>query len=228
MTSRGPFGAVLFDFGDTLFHRRGGYVAIVEAARQLGAEVSEAEAERLWDAMQTAARTPEELAKGRDLDPTRHREAWTALYRPADSIAPGMADILYEREIDPASWVPFSDTIWALESLQGADVPIGVVSDTGFDIRPIFERAGCLGAIGNFVLSYEHGVAKPAPALFLAACAALGVAPADALMVGDNPLTDGGSAGAGVAALVLPGVPPDGSRGLWAPVQLAGVQSLTR
>jgi FMN phosphatase YigB (HAD superfamily) len=217
------FGAVLFDFGDTLFHRRGGHLAVVEAAGQLGVEVSPAEAGRLWNAIQTAARTPEELAKGRDLNPTRHREAWTALYLAADAIAPGMADLLYRREIDPASWVPFSDSIWAVESLHRAGVPIGVVSDTGFDIRPIFELAGCLGAIGSFVLSCEHGAAKPAPALFRAACAELGVTPADALMVGDNPLTDGGSAAAGVAALVLPGAPPDGARGLWAPVRLAGV-----
>jgi FMN phosphatase YigB (HAD superfamily) len=218
------FGAVLFDFGDTLFQRRGGYLAVVEAARQLGAEVSEADAAGLWDAIQTAARTPAELARGRDLSAARHREAWTDLYGPANAIAPGMAEILYEREIDPASWVPFTDTGWALESLRGAGVPIGVVSDTGFDIRPIFERAGWLDGIGSFVLSSDHGVAKPAAALFLTACAELGVSPAETLMVGDNSLTDGGAAGAGLTALVLPaaGVTADGPRGLWPAVVLAG------
>jgi len=219
------FGAVLFDFGDTLFHRLGGSLAVVEAARELGAPVSDLEAERLWNGIQAAARTPDELARGRDLSPARHRDAWISLYGVADVIAPGMAEILYEHEIDPASWAPFSDTISAIDSLVGAGVPIGIVSDTGFDIRPIFERTGCLSGIGSFVLSYEHGVAKPAPALFLAACAELGVMPGEALMVGDNPATDAGSIGAGVAALVLPPARPDGARGLWAAVHLAGVQN---
>jgi FMN phosphatase YigB (HAD superfamily) len=223
MTPHAPFGAVLFDFGDTLFQRRGGYLAVVDAAGQLGADVSDAAAARLWDAIQTEARTPAELAKGRDLDPDRHREAWTDLYRRADAVAPGMAEILYQREIDPASWIPFSDTMWALGSLRLAGVPIGVVSDTGFDIRPVFALAGCLDDIGSFVLSYEHGIAKPAPALFVAACAELGVTPAETLMVGDNPLTDGGAAAAGLTAVVLPAAGlRDGSRGLWPLVVLAG------
>jgi FMN phosphatase YigB (HAD superfamily) len=217
-----PFEAVLFDFGDTLFHRRGGHLALVEAARLLGADIDDGDAKLEWDAIQAAARMPDELAKGRDLDSATHREAWTALYRPADRIAPGLAEMLYEREADPASWVPFTDTLPALEALSAAGVGIAVVSDTGWDIRPIFERVGCLGQIGSFVLSYEHGMAKPASALFLAACRELGVPPAKALMVGDNPLTDGGSVGAGVTALVLPPMPRNGPRGLWSAVQLTG------
>jgi HAD superfamily hydrolase (TIGR01509 family) len=222
VTPRPGFRAALFDFGDTLFYRRGGHLAVVAAARQLGVEVSDADAKRQWDAVQAAARTPEELAKGRDLSPGRHREAWTALYQAADRIAPGMAELLYEREIDPGSWVPFPDAQPVLESLRAAGIPIGVVSDTGFDIRPIFEQAGWLDWIDTFVLSFEHGVAKPAPELFLAACRDLRVAPSAALMVGDNPLTDGGSVGAGVAALVLPPVAPGAARGLWAVSQLVG------
>ena len=44
MTAGAAFGAVLFDFGDTLFHRRGGHLAVVEAARSLGVDLSEPEA----------------------------------------------------------------------------------------------------------------------------------------------------------------------------------------
>ena len=172
--------------------------------------------------MQAEARTPEALAKGRDLSGAAHREEWLALYRPTEAIAPGMSDALYQREVDPASWVPFADTAWALDALRRAGVGIAVVSDTGWDIRPIFERNGWLEAISSFVLSFEHGVAKPAPALFLTACAELGVAPQEALMVGDNPLTDGGSVGAGVAALILPEAAPGGPRGLAPAVMLAG------
>ena len=106
------FRAVLFDFGDTLFHRRGGHLARGRsrpAARRRAS--ADADAKRQWDAVQAAARMPEELAKGRDLSRAAHREAWTALYRPTDRIAPGMAELLYEREVDPDSWVPFPDAV---------------------------------------------------------------------------------------------------------------------
>lgn len=46
-------------------------------------------------------------------------------------------------------------------------------------------------------------IGKPAPSLFLKACAALRVAPADALMVGDNPATDiAGARALGMATLL--------------------------
>ena len=55
--------AVLFDFGDTLFRRRGGSLAIVEAAQALGREVGHPEAAAMWGAIQARARTPAELAR---------------------------------------------------------------------------------------------------------------------------------------------------------------------
>jgi FMN phosphatase YigB (HAD superfamily) len=217
--------AVLFDFGDTLFHRRGSAQAIVEAARELGVEASEAEAAAVWTAIQARARTPEELAKGRDLSPDAHRSAWTDLYGQADTLAPGMGELLYEWEIAPERWEPFADTLPTLSALREAGVRLGVVSDTGWDIRPILARYGCLDWFGTVVMSYQHGAAKPAASLFLAACDELRVPPGQAVMVGDNPLTDGGAAEAGLLTLILPSVTPVNNgqpeRGLWAAARLA-------
>jgi HAD superfamily hydrolase (TIGR01493 family) len=209
-----PLRAVLFDVGDTLFERQGGSRAVVDTAAGLGVRVEEAVAERLWTEVQARARTPEELAKGRDLSPAAHRSAWTALYRPADALAEGLAEALYEREIGPDHWAPFPDTVPTLRTLAARRVPVGVVSDVGFDLRPFFERHGGLDLIGSFVLSCEHGAAKPARVLFETACAELGVAPEATVMVGDNPLTDGGAVDAGLACLLLPKVPPGHPRGL--------------
>jgi len=209
-----PLRAVLFDMGDTLFERRGGSLAIVEAARDLGVRVAETAAATLWSDIQARARTPEELAKGRDLSPEAHRSAWTDLYRPADALAKGLAEALYEREVGPDHWSPFPDATPTLEALAEREVPVGVVSDAGFDVRPFFQRHGLSGLVESFVLSYEHGVAKPAQVLFETACAELGVAPEATVMVGDNPLTDGGSVGAGLACLLLPPTRPGRPRGL--------------
>jgi HAD superfamily hydrolase (TIGR01493 family) len=215
--------AVLFDFGDTLFRRRGGPHAIIEAARALGREVGETEAAAMWSTIQARARTPEELAKGRDLSPEAHRAAWTELYSQADALAPGVGTLLYEWEVSPERWEAFPDTLPTLAALRAANVGLGVVSDTGWDIRPILDLHGWLDWFGTIVLSCEHGVAKPAPSLFLAGCNSLGVRPDETLMVGDNPLTDGGAADAGLTALILPVPRParDGqARGLWSAARL--------
>lgn len=205
--------AVLFDIGDTLVGRAGGHRSIVEEAGALGVVVAEADAAEVWDAIQARARTPEEIAKGRDLSPEAHREAWTALYAAADVFVDGLGRALYEREVDPARWVPYTDTEPTLRALHGAGVPMGIVSDTGWDYRLVLERFGWLELFDAVVLSYEHGAAKPAAALFTTACAQLGRDADRVLMVGDNPLTDGGAIAAGLQVLLLPAVAPGSRRG---------------
>jgi putative hydrolase of the HAD superfamily len=217
--------AVLFDFGDTLFGRTGGHRAIVEDAAARAVQVDEATALELWEAVQAEASTPEELAKGRDLSPEAHRECWTALYSRLDSLAVGLGKSMYAREIDPFGWEPFADTEMALRTLRSADVPLGVVSDTGWDIRPVFGAHGLDELVDVFVLSCEQGVAKPAPRLFEVACDELGVVPAVTLMVGNNPLTDGGAIHAGLPTYILPAAVDDGARGLDAVLTLLGMET---
>jgi HAD superfamily hydrolase (TIGR01549 family) len=100
-----------------------------------------------------------------------------------------------------------------------------VVSDTGFDIRPALAKHGLLDFFAGLVLSYEHGAAKPAPQLFAAACEHLGVGAEDALMVGDNALTDGGAIESGVRVYLLPAQHAPGPRGLEAVLRLVGLAS---
>lgn len=215
--------AVLFDFGDTLFGRTGAHQAIVQAAAGLGAQVDEATARQLWAEIQARARTPEELARGRDLSPEAHRACWTTLYSRLDDVTPGLGEALYEREIHPLGWEPFPDTEEVLGALFSAGVPVGVVSDTGWDIRPVFAARALDQLVDVFCLSCEHGVAKPAPRLFEAACDELGAEPTATLMVGDNPLTDGGAVEVGMTAYILPPATDSQDRGLSAVLTLMGV-----
>jgi FMN phosphatase YigB (HAD superfamily) len=216
---------VLFDMGDTLLGRGDGPVILQEEARKLGNDVDIATSARIWREIQDKARTADELAKGRDLSERAHRECWTALYSAADVVADGLGAVLYEREISAEAWQPFSDTLRVVETLSAAGIPMVVVSDTGWDIRPVLDRHGLLPYFAGLVLSFEYGVAKPAPKLFAAACEMLGVDAADALMVGDNALTDGGAIESGVRAYLLPPVPfgDHGPRGLDAVLKLVGV-----
>ena len=216
----GPIRAVLFDFGETLFERGDGAQAIVDAARVRGVEVERTQAAALWDEIQTRGRTPEEMAKGRDLSPEAHRQCWTALYAIADVLGAGMGDALYEREISSTGWRPVPDAEPSLRALSAAGIPIGVVSDAGWDIRPVFAHHGLLDLVTAFVISAEHGRVKPDPLLFEAACQAVGTPPGATLLVGDNPISDGGAVAAGLRTLLLPVAPPGEPRGLDAVVTL--------
>jgi putative hydrolase of the HAD superfamily len=206
--------AVLFDFGHTIFDS----VDPLEHSRTFmaatGVEVEAAALAAQWAEIRRRSFLPEELAKQRDLSAERHRECWMDLLAPLDALAAGLAAHVYEGESSPRGWRPYPDAAPVLEALADRDVPVGVVSDTGWDVRTVFGAYDLDRFVQTFVMSFEHGATKPAPVLFHTACDALGVAPHETLMVGDNHLTDGGAAAAGLTALVLPHVETGEARGL--------------
>jgi len=75
--------------------------------------------------------------------------------------------------------------------------------------------------MGGFADSFEHGVEKPDPKLFLAACAAIGTEPGKTLVVGDHPI-DGGAVGTGCVVLLLPHTEPGEPHGLARVLDLVG------
>jgi putative hydrolase of the HAD superfamily len=212
------FEAVLFDAGDTLIRLSGsGETLLHQAAASLGCGVLDpADVGQVWQRVLNRSSTAEELAKGRDLSSERHREVWTSLYRYAgcEQLVPGLSDELYELTISASSWEAFPDTLPTLKALHALGLPIGVVSDTGFDFRPAFELLGLAPFLRTLIMSFEFGVCKPATKVFLAACEQLRVRPERTLMVGDNPLTDSGAVSAGMHVLLLPPPAKTGPRGL--------------
>jgi HAD superfamily hydrolase (TIGR01509 family) len=217
----GRFEAVLFDAGDTLIRLSGsGEQLLHRAAASLGLDrLDPEEVARVWQRVLDRSSTAEELAKGRDLSTARHREVWTALYDAAgcEGLAPGLSGELYALTVRAESWEAFPDTLPTLRALRDRGARIGVVSDTGFDLRPALDRLGLSPYLDTVVMSFEHGICKPAAAVFRTACEQLGVPPERGLMVGDNPLTDSGAVAAGMYVLLLPATGRTGPRGL-APV----------
>ena len=92
---------------------------------------------------------------------------------------------------------PFADVLPVLPLLQGM-LRLGVITNGNADLEVIglhhhFEYA---------LASARFGRAKPDPAIFLEACAAMGVAPADAVYVGDDLRLDvQGAQGVGMRAV---------------------------
>jgi FMN phosphatase YigB (HAD superfamily) len=99
---------------------------------------------------------------------------------------------------------------------------VAVVSNIGFDIRPISAHLGFADLVDAFVLSYEVGRCKPDPAIFQHACGLLRVDPERALMVGDTG-ADAGAVVAGCRALIVPAASPGATNGIEGALDLAGL-----
>lgn len=115
-----------------------------------------------------------------------------------------LAAALYAVESDPAH-NPFAvDAAPVLEAIARHGVRIAVLSDIHFDLRPAFASVGLADAVDAYVLSFEHGVQKPDPAIFELALGYLGTEPQQTLMVGDRSGPDGGAVEVGMPTLLLP------------------------
>ena len=81
--------------------------------------------------------------------------------------------------------IPYDDVVPGLLRLRDR-VLVGSISNGNADLRTI----GLSHHFKVSVAAHEFGVAKPDAAIFLAACRELGVAPEDAVYVGDDVLLD--------------------------------------
>ncbi|RNG38598.1 HAD family hydrolase [Streptomyces botrytidirepellens] len=210
--------AVLFDFSNTIFeminletwlHRVGtasgrlalldGHDAVADISRQL----------------RTAFRLPAvvSLQEGRDLSPERHYRAMLGWWEHVDFLR-GVEETAYRELTAPDAWGPYPDTEPTLRALRDRGLRIAIVSDFAWDLRTHLAHHKLDGLIDSCVISYEHGREKPDPQLFFTACAELGTDPRAALMVGDNPVRDGGAAACGLRTYILPAGSHTADRGL--------------
>jgi FMN phosphatase YigB (HAD superfamily) len=212
---RSPIQAVLFDFHHTLFDVEAGVDWIHSAAERIGRTISDQHARALLDEIEAARADPDVMREqqGRDRSEPAHRTATMFWLRTA-GVDRHLAAALYGRLRDPGGWFPYRDSAFVLSELAGRGVPVGVVSNTGWDVREAFVHHGLADHVQSFTLSCEHGIEKPEPDLFRIACEELGIRPSETLVVGDNPLTDGGAVTAGMPVYLLPAGLPGDTRGL--------------
>ncbi|MFJ9737127.1 HAD family hydrolase [Streptomyces sp. NPDC101166] len=203
--------AVLFDFSGTLFRIESTEAWLRAVLNAAGVTPPEGELTDAARALEAAGalpggappvRVPEELAglwRDRDRSAEQHRAAYTGLSRQVTLPDPALHDALYDRHMTPAAWTPYPDAFEVLGALRERGIRVGVVSNIGWDPRPVFREHGLDPFVEAYVLSYEHGVQKPDPLLFATACERLGVDPGTTLMVGDDRRADGGAAQLGCA-----------------------------
>ncbi|WP_344312890.1 HAD-IA family hydrolase [Fodinicola feengrottensis] len=216
--------AVLFDYHGTVMQVETGEDWLRGGLRTAGIDLPEADFDRLLPTLIAAGRAggpapvriPAELARAfaeRDLTMEQHRTAYTSLLSTVDGVPAELATALYERLLDPATWTPYPDAAPVLTELRRRVIRTALVSNIGFDLRPMLAAADLAELFDEVVLSYEVGADKPNPKIFRLACDRLGVEPERALMVGDHP-ADGGAVSVGCRALLLPASPVGEVHGL--------------
>lgn len=210
---------VMFDFSGTLFRVEPTEDWLRAVVADIGLDLPEAEltacAARLEEAGALPGGAPprrlpsrlEARWRERDLSPEQHRAVYTALAREASLPSEELVDALYDRHFTPAAWRPYPDTASTLGALRERGVPVAVVSNIGWDLRPVFRAHGFDHLVDAYLLSFEHGVQKPGPGLFRAACDAIGRAPAEVLMVGDDDVADAGAAALGCRVVLVEHLP---------------------
>lgn len=99
---------------------------------------------------------------------------------------------------------PFGEVEATLDALAARGVGLAVVSNWDVSLHDVLDGLGWHDRFATVVTSAEIGVAKPDPRPFAAALTALGVAPQDAVHVGDDLEADvGGARAAGLRGVLL-------------------------
>jgi putative hydrolase of the HAD superfamily len=209
---------VTFDFWDTLVtdspvnlraQRALRITAIRWALREAGEPVSEVEAEEIHE--RSGALLAERFWSD-NRDPSREEQLRLVLDTARPGAAAALAPPAFEAALDaytrpvlahPPELSP--NAARAVRELAARGVTLGIVSNTGRTpgvvLRRVLERYGLLEYFGPITYSDEVGVRKPAAQIFRLTLERAGVAPAEAVHIGDNPDADVvGAQGVGMRA----------------------------
>jgi putative hydrolase of the HAD superfamily len=201
-----PLECVLFDAGDTLlspspsFHGR-----FVQVAARHGFELEEAAAVAAIAATVRAVEWPTDWT-----DPATQRSFWLGFYRQVlvelghRGDGEALAEALYRSFSDPAAYKLFPDVRPALNALAGRGVKLGVVSNFEPWLEDVLALEGVDDRFAAVAISGKLGVAKPDPAIFLAALEQAGAAAEATVHVGDQLVTDvEGAMAVGITPVLL-------------------------
>ncbi len=123
-----------------------------------------------------------------------------------DALGPGAPPIPLATEllVESLRFHLFDDVLPALDLLDDMGLVLGVVSNWDCALPQHLARLGVADRFEVIVASAAAGYQKPDPGIFTTALSALGMAPADALHVGDRRVEDlNGARAAGLQALLL-------------------------
>ena len=213
--------AVCFDFDSTLLDNSGFRATVRHTCATIAARHPSLEAERLltantevWDAYWPSIERQWELGgiSGAEVS----LEGWRRTLRAAGCEDASIEEIAREagevqRAHRGATVRLFPDARGILEAVTRAGIPLALITNAASDAQRIsLGRHDIERYFRAIVISGEHGVAKPDPAIFRIALDRLGLSPEElshprnVWHVGDNPHTDvAGAKAAGLTAIWL-------------------------
>jgi putative hydrolase of the HAD superfamily len=209
---------VTFDFWQTLLADTAASMAAAHALRLAGVQKALAAAGRLYDDAALVSGDQRALAAldaiwraDRDVSPTDQIRIFL------DALEPGLPATLTAQTLEAAATayaIPVlthgptvsPGAVDAIRALADRGVALGIISNTGRTpgtmLRQLLVQAGVLDHFRVFSFSDEVGARKPAEAIFRRTLAAADCAPAAALHIGDDPVTDvAGARAIGMRAL---------------------------
>jgi HAD superfamily hydrolase (TIGR01509 family) len=197
---------VLFDAGNTLIYLDHERIAS-EVGAALGVPITAAALDRSVGAASRAVESTAAVAAGRT-DRERAKVYLEALFTGAGVPAERMDEVARTLRRLHEEWHLWCRTMpgtgEALDRLRAAGLRLGVVSNSDGRVEEALRAAGIDDRFDVILDSALVGVEKPDPAIFRAALAALGVAPEEALYVGDLYDVDVvGATAAGMEAILL-------------------------
>jgi putative hydrolase of the HAD superfamily len=178
-------------------YKRQRLTAIQQLLAAAGVSVREREVERAY--LESGRRLARIWSERRDVPVTAHVSALVEALGPerVERIDARLMERLVEAYATPALRVPpriDDGAAAALERLAARGLALCVVSNTmrtpGAVFRRIFEQAGLLAWFKALTFSDECGIRKPDPEIFWLTLRQIGVAPEEAVHVGDDPILD--------------------------------------
>jgi REG-2-like HAD superfamily hydrolase len=190
--------ALLVDAAGTLLHPREPVAkTYADYARRHGVHVDEALVkERFKEALRERPSGPRYVGDARPF--------WRSVVaRCTGSSSEALFEELYGHFALPEAWTVAGGAPEAFAALRAAGKKVAVVSNWDDRLPPLLAALGLTQHLDDVIVSSEVGLEKPDPAIFRLACARLGVAPAEAIHVGNDPVEDvQGARTAGCAALL--------------------------
>lgn len=109
---------------------------------------------------------------------------------------------LYQYYASPRAWWVDTEALRVLGDLSRQGVRLGILSNWDTRLRELYHRFALDRHFPYLICSAEHGLEKPDPLLFRAACRVAGVAPHEAVHIGDDAEKDvAGASRAGMLGL---------------------------
>jgi putative hydrolase of the HAD superfamily len=189
--------AVFFDAGETLLYPHPSFAELFsEVLREHGHRIDPA---RVQEVVSASSRSLNEFltsdeARLWSTSPERSRAMWDRLYRSflaevgIDADHDTLADALYRRFRDVATYRLHPDALPVLRRLRETDLTIGLISNFEDWLEQLLEVLEVQAFFDVTVISGVEGVEKPDAEIFRIALARAGAAPEHSVYVGDNPV----------------------------------------